>query len=53
MKNRRQKNICVIIALSLVILSCIFVETSKSVYAKTKNIIFAAKYKSDIVIKIL
>ena len=37
MKNKRQKNICVIIALSLVILSCIFAGTSKSVYAKTKN----------------
>ncbi|WP_302625982.1 leucine-rich repeat protein [uncultured Eubacterium sp.] len=37
MKNRRQKNVCVIIALLLVILSCIFVGTSKSVYAKTKN----------------
>ena len=37
MMHRRQKNVCVIIALSLVILSCIFAGTSKSVYAKTKN----------------
>lgn len=37
MKNKRQKSICKIMELSILILICIIVGPSKNVYAKAKN----------------